>query len=98
MAHKKGVGSSRNGRDSDGRRLGAKAFSGQVVTGGSVLVRQRGNQFWPGDNVGEGKDNTLFAKIPGTVHFEQRGRRERRFIDIIPAEQAASLEQETSSN
>ena len=92
MAHKKGVGSSRNGRDSAGRRLGAKAFAGQFVTGGSILVRQRGNKFWSGDNVGEGKDNTLFAKISGTVQFEQRGRRERRFIDVIPAEEAALLE------
>ena len=74
MAHKKGLGSSRNGRDSNAQRLGVKRFAGEVVTGGSILVRQRGTQFKPGENVGLGKDDTLFAKIPGIVEFRDRGR------------------------
>lgn len=74
MAHKKGLGSSRNGRDSNAQRLGVKAFAGQTVTGGSILVRQRGTRFKPGENVGRGKDDTLFAKIPGIVEFRERGR------------------------
>ena len=81
MAHKKGVGSSRNGRDSNSQRLGVKRFAGQLVTGGSILVRQRGTKFKPGLNVGIGKDDTLFAKIPGIVHFRDRGR-QGRFINI----------------
>jgi large subunit ribosomal protein L27 len=75
MAHKKGQGSSRNGRDSNAQRLGVKAFGGQQVTGGSILVRQRGTKFNPGRNVGIGKDDTLFAKIAGKVEFQNRGRR-----------------------
>jgi len=74
MAHKKGQGSSRNGRDSNSQRLGVKAFAGQLVTGGSILVRQRGTKFFPGENVGRGKDDTLFAKIPGIVRSRDRGR------------------------
>jgi len=74
MAHKKGLGSSRNGRDSNAQRLGVKAFGGQTVNGGSILVRQRGTQFKPGENVGWGKDDTLFAKITGVVVFRDRGR------------------------
>ena len=74
MAHKKGLGSSRNGRDSQSQRLGVKRFGGQLVTGGSILVRQRGTKFHPGENVGRGKDDTLFAKITGTVEFVDRGR------------------------
>lgn len=74
MAHKKGLGSSRNGRDSRSQRLGVKAFGGQVVPGGSILVRQRGTRFKPGENVGWGKDDTLFAKIRGRVEFAERGR------------------------
>lgn len=74
MAHKKGLGSSRNGRDSNAQRLGLKAFGGQTVTGGSILVRQRGTQFKPGENVGKGKDDTLFAKLSGIVEFRNRGR------------------------
>ena len=74
MAHKKGLGSSRNGRDSNAQRLGVKVFSGQVVPGGSILVRQRGTKFKPGENVGRGKDDTLFAKISGEVTFHDRGR------------------------
>lgn len=72
MAHKKGQGSSRNGRDSAGRRLGVKRFGGQVVTAGSILVRQRGTKFMPGRNVGLGRDDTLFSLINGTVLFEGR--------------------------
>jgi large subunit ribosomal protein L27 len=85
MAHKKGVGSSRNGRDSNAQRLGVKRFAGQYVTGGSILVRQRGTRFKPGDNVGKGKDDTLFAKISGVVRFRDRGRM-GRFISIEAAQ------------
>jgi large subunit ribosomal protein L27 len=74
MAHKKGLGSSKNGRDSNAQRLGVKAFGGQFVSGGSILVRQRGTKLKPGENVGLGKDDTLFAKITGTVEFRDRGR------------------------
>lgn len=83
MAHKKGQGSSRNGRDSNAQRLGVKAFAGQNVTGGSILVRQRGTRFKPGKNVGRGKDDTLFAKIGGIVEFQNRGQR-GRFIHVHP--------------
>ena len=83
MAHKKGQGSSRNGRDSNAQRLGVKSFAGQVVPGGSVLVRQRGTKFFPGANVGRGKDDTLFAKVSGVVRFRDRGRRGRT-ISIEP--------------
>jgi large subunit ribosomal protein L27 len=76
MAHKKGLGSSRNGRDSNAQRLGVKIFAGQVVTGGEIIVRQRGTRFKPGDGVGLGKDDTLFAKRAGTVEFKA-GRRGR---------------------
>ena len=85
MAHKKGVGSSRNGRDSHSQRLGVKRFGGQLVSGGSILVRQRGTKFKPGINVGIGKDDTLFAKITGIVHFENKGQ-SGRFISIQPVE------------
>lgn len=71
MAHKKGGGSSRNGRDSNSQRLGVKRFGGQVVKGGEILVRQRGTKIFPGNNVGKGSDDTLFAKVPGTVTFEK---------------------------
>ena len=74
MAHKKGQGSSRNGRDSNSQRLGVKAFGGQTVTGGTILVRQRGTRFVPGVNVGRGKDDTLFAKVPGVVRYADKGR------------------------
>jgi large subunit ribosomal protein L27 len=86
MAHKKGVGSSRNGRDSAAQRLGVKRFGGQSVLGGSILVRQRGSKFKPGANVGIGSDDTLYAKIAGVVKFEDRGRR-GRFISVYPFEQ-----------
>ncbi len=85
MAHKKGVGSSRNGRDSQAKRLGVKRFSGELVTGGAILVRQRGTRFKPGHNVGRGKDDTLFALTTGIVKFEDRGR-QGRFISVYPAE------------
>jgi large subunit ribosomal protein L27 len=74
MAHKKGVGSSRNGRDSQSKRLGVKRFAGELVNGGTIIVRQRGTRFKPGRNVGIGKDDTLFAKVKGTVEFQDRGR------------------------
>jgi large subunit ribosomal protein L27 len=74
MAHKKGVGSSRNGRDSQSKRLGVKRFAGQLVSGGTIIVRQRGTKFKPGHNVGIGSDDTLFAKISGIVTFQDRGR------------------------
>ena len=83
MAHKKGVGSSRNGRDSHSQRLGVKRFGGQLVSGGSILVRQRGTRFKPGVNVGIGRDDTLFAKVSGIVQFEDKGRA-GRFISIQP--------------
>jgi large subunit ribosomal protein L27 len=83
MAHKKGQGSSRNGRDSNSQRLGVKRFAGQTVTGGSVLVRQRGTKFFPGANVGRGKDDTLFAKVSGVVRYADRGRLGRT-ISIEP--------------
>ena len=85
MAHKKGQGSSRNGRDSNAQRLGVKRFDGNLVTGGSILVRQRGRRFSPGINVGLGKDDTLFANLSGIVRFEDHGARGRR-ISVIPVE------------
>jgi large subunit ribosomal protein L27 len=86
MAHKKAGGSSRNGRDSNSQRLGVKRYGGQFVTGGSILVRQRGRKFRPGLNVGLGKDDTLFAKIGGRVKFEDHGSR-GRVISVHPVEQ-----------
>ena len=80
MAHKKGVGSSRNGRDSNAQMLGVKRFAGQFVTGGSILVRQRGTRFKPGSNVGLGSDDTLFAKVDGYVRFERRG--DSRYVSV----------------
>ncbi len=82
MAHKKGLGSSRNGRDSNSQRLGVKRFDGQYVSGGSILVRQRGTRLKPGDHVGRGKDDTLFAKVSGVVRFEDKGRL-GRFVNIL---------------
>ena len=84
MAHKKGLGSSRNGRDSAAQRLGVKIFAGQVVTGGEIIVRQRGTRFKPGDGVGIGKDDTLYASRPGRVEFAT-GRR-GRVVSVLPAE------------
>ena len=85
MAHKKGQGSSRNGRDSNPQHLGVKRFGGQTVTGGTIIVRQRGTKFFPGLNVGRGKDDTLFAKADGVVQFQNRGRR-GKFVNVLPAE------------
>lgn len=85
MAHKKGLGSSKNGRDSNAQRLGVKAFGGQLVTGGSIIVRQRGTRLKPGKNVGRGKDDTLFAKIDGIIRFVDRGNL-GRFVLVEPAE------------
>ena len=84
MAHKKGTGSTRNGRDSNSKRLGVKAYGGEKVTAGSILIRQRGTSILPGINVGKGKDDTLFALIDGSVHFEsiRRGLRNRKRINI----------------
>lgn len=82
MAHKKAGGSSRNGRDSNGQRRGVKRFGGQLVSPGSILVRQVGTRFFPGTNVGQGKDFTLFAKIGGVVKFEEKG--DRKFVSIMP--------------
>jgi len=86
MAHKKGLGSSKNGRDSNAQRLGVKRFGGQVVTGGSILVRQRGTPLKPGKNVGRGSDDTLFAKIDGVVKFSDRGQH-GRFVSVEPVAQ-----------
>ena len=88
MAHKKGQGSSRNGRDSQPKMLGVKRFAGQFVTGGSIIVRQRGTRFNAGPNVGMGRDHTLFAKVDGIVEFRDRGER-GRFISIKPVEKSA---------
>ena len=84
MAHKKGVGSSRNGRDSQSQRLGVKRSDGEFVRAGTIVVRQRGTQFWVGNNVGIGKDHTLFAKIDGHVKFAIKGVDKRRTVSIIP--------------
>ena len=89
MAHKKGLGSSRNGRDSNAKRLGVKVFAGQTVTGGEIIVRQRGTRFKPGDGVGIGKDDTIYAKAPGIVQF-RAGRRGRVIsVEPSPAEPSA---------
>lgn len=83
MAHKKAGGSTRNGRDSESKRLGVKRFGGETVLAGSILVRQRGTHFHPGRNVGCGRDHTLYARLDGTVQFVQRGARKRKFVDVI---------------
>ena len=83
MAHKKAGGSSKNGRDSESKRLGVKRFGGETVSAGSIIVRQRGTRFHPGNNVGCGKDHTLFAKSDGVVQFVQRGAKKRKYIDIV---------------
>ena len=84
MAHKKGMGSTRNGRDSQPKMLGIKAYGGETVTAGSIIVRQRGTQFHPGENVGVGKDFTLFALIDGKVEFAVKGANRRRTVRIAP--------------
>jgi large subunit ribosomal protein L27 len=85
MAHKKAGGSSRNGRDSQAQRLGVKAFGDQMVSAGSIIIRQRGTQMHAGDNVGMGKDHTLFAKVDGKVNFSVKGHLQRKTVSIIPA-------------
>lgn len=97
MAHKKGGGSSVNGRDSHGQRLGVKRFGGQLVTGGSILVRQRGTRYKAGKNVSRAKDDTLFARITGVVLFEDKGQK-GRYISVVPAEDAQSKAGETASH
>jgi len=86
MAHKKSGGSSRNGRDSAGQRLGVKKFGGEAVLAGNILVRQRGTKFWPGDNVGLGRDHTLFATATGAVQFTTK-RDNRTYVNIVMAEE-----------
>jgi|TARA_B110000014_G_C19824971_1_gene427941 large subunit ribosomal protein L27 len=84
MAHKKAGGSSRNGRDSNAQRLGVKVFGGQEVNAGSIIVRQRGTKFHPGENVGCGKDHTLFAKVDGSVSYIKKGPKLRQFVNVKP--------------
>ena len=91
MAHKKSGGSSRNGRDSESKRLGVKRYGGQQVLAGNILVRQRGTTFYPGDNVGMGRDHTLFALTPGAVKFVTK-RNDRTYVTVIPAQQAMAAE------
>lgn len=86
MAHKKAGGSSRNGRDSAGRRLGVKKFGGEAVVGGNIIVRQRGTQFHPGTGVGLGRDHTLFALVDGKVEFSVKGAKKRRTVSIVSAD------------
>ena len=88
MAHKKAGGSSRNGRDSIGRRLGVKKYGGEAVVPGNILIRQRGTKWWPGSNVGIGKDHTIFATVEGHVKFH-KGLKGRVFVSVIPASEAA---------
>ncbi len=85
MAHKKAGGSSRNGRDSQSKRLGVKRYGGEAISAGSIIVRQRGTQVHPGENVGIGKDHTLFAKVDGTVAFTIRGSAKKKTVSIVPA-------------
>jgi large subunit ribosomal protein L27 len=83
MAHKKAGGSTKNGRDSESKRLGLKKFGGEAVVGGNIIVRQRGTQFWPGDNVGIGTDHTLFAKANGRVEFRKRGAAQHTYVSVV---------------
>jgi len=85
MAHKKAAGSTRNGRDSNSKRLGVKRYGGEQVLAGNILIRQRGTKVHPGVNVGRGKDDTLFAKATGAVKFEIKGPKNRQFVSVIPA-------------
>jgi large subunit ribosomal protein L27 len=85
MAHKKAGGSSRNGRDSNAKRLGVKRYGGQVISAGSIIVRQRGTQVHPGTNVGIGKDHTLFAKVDGVVNFAIKGPEKKKIVNVVPA-------------
>ena len=85
MAHKKAGGSSKNGRDSESKRLGVKMYGGQAIVPGNIIVRQRGTEFHPGKNVGMGKDHTLFAKVEGVVKFEVKGKFGRRYVSVVTA-------------
>ncbi|WP_250125553.1 50S ribosomal protein L27 [Chroococcidiopsis sp. CCMEE 29] len=96
MAHKKGTGSTRNGRDSNAQRLGVKRYGGQTVLAGNILVRQRGTKFHPGNNVGRGSDDTLFALINGVVAFERKGKN-RQKVSVYPAPTAAVVSPETEA-
>jgi large subunit ribosomal protein L27 len=91
MAHKKSGGSSRNGRDSAGQRLGVKKFGGEAALAGNILVRQRGTKYWPGENVGIGKDHTLFATVTGAVKYVTK-RNDRTYVTVVPASPAAGAE------
>lgn len=97
MAHKKAGGSSRNGRDSRGRRLGVKKFGGEVVVPGNIIVRQRGTLVRPGTNVGVGTDHTLFAKVNGRVQFQKKGTEQRTYVSVLP-EKAAAPEDTAASD
>lgn len=96
MAHKKGVGSSNNGRESHSKRLGVKIFGGQTIIAGNIIVRQRGTKHHPGQNVGIGKDHTLFAMVDGTVQF-RKGRQDRSFVSVVPAVSDAELTEATAA-
>ena len=85
MAHKKAGGSSKNGRDSESKRLGVKRYGGEAVIAGNIIVRQRGTRFHPGLNVGCGRDHTLFAKSDGQIKFERRGPKNRQYVSVVPA-------------
>lgn len=85
MAHKKAGGSSRNGRDSQSKRLGVKCFGGELVPAGSIIIRQRGTQVHAGENVGMGKDHTLFAKVTGKIEFSQKGPHKHKMVNVVPA-------------
>jgi large subunit ribosomal protein L27 len=97
MAHKKGGGSSTNGRDSHGQRLGVKRFGGQMVSGGSILIRQRGTRYKPGKNVGRAKDDSLFALIDGVVRFEDKGGM-GRYISVLTADEAAAHKKKSAES
>ena len=90
MAHKKGAGSSRNGRESHSKRLGVKVYGGQTCISGNIIIRQRGTRHHPGKNVGIGKDHTLFALVAGTVHFK-KGKNDRSFVHVVPTEALAPV-------
>ena len=90
MAHKKGGGTTRNGRDSESKRLGVKVYGGQAINAGGIIIRQRGTRVHPGENVGMGKDHTLFALIPGKVKFVIKGAQQHQYVTIVPAEAVAA--------
>lgn len=90
MAHKKGGGTTRNGRDSESKRLGVKVYGGQAINAGGIIIRQRGTRVHPGENVGMGKDHTLFALIPGKVKFVIKGVQQHQYVTVVPAEAVAA--------